>query len=202
MGSSKADLIVNGLPMGLRLCRTLESAGFDICVLGRPVPGFPFVEDVEPGAGPLSALSHASIPHEAEAVFVTSCDAILLTGEDARRLTALLASSDREAVVPRIDGSPQPLCAAYRAAAFDVAKELVSRGETRVRTWTESLRTGYLDEAALIAQELDPEHFCSANTPEEFARLSRLLVEKVVDGPVGRPDELDEFEGHSASNGA
>lgn len=203
MGADKADLVVGGLSLGQRLCRTLERAGFAILVLGREVAGYPVVADEMLGAGPLAALSGARLPDGIDAVFLAACDAVLLDGVDALRLVdQLLASQDFDATVPVLDGRPQPLCAAYRPNALIEATGLGRQGETRVMAWLEAIRVQYLGEVELAKLGLDPEHFRSANTREELDALCRVLLEIVVDGPVGRADKLDELEGHAATDGA
>ncbi|HRI42703.1 MAG TPA: molybdenum cofactor guanylyltransferase [Fimbriimonadaceae bacterium] len=202
MGANKADLVVGGVALGLRLCRTLDRAGFTVLVLGREVEGYRVSSDQEPGAGPLAALAGVRLPDGIDAVFVAACDAVLLEGLDARRLVDhLLANQGFDAVVPALDGRPQPLCAAYQPNALIAASGLSMKGETRVMAWLEAMRVQYLGEDDLVKLGLHPEHFRSANTPEEFDRLRRVLLEVVVDSPVGRAYELDELEGHAPTDG-
>jgi molybdopterin-guanine dinucleotide biosynthesis protein A len=70
-------------------------------------------------------------------VFVVSCDLPGFDSAIVRHLTE--AIGQKAAAVPQVNGRLQPLCALYRTASLDVARELVQGGERRVMRWLERL---------------------------------------------------------------
>src|SRR5580692_6938300 len=73
MGDDKARIVIDGVPMGLRLVRSLLSLEIPVTVLGRePIEGAAFVPDADAYAGPLAALEIFVPSHQH--VFIASCD--------------------------------------------------------------------------------------------------------------------------------
>jgi molybdopterin-guanine dinucleotide biosynthesis protein A len=132
MGQDKAKLLVEGEHLAARILRLLREAGITVTTCGRePVGTEPFLKDTEEFAGPLAAL--AEFQPQTDLVFVCSCD---LPGFDASIVTRLCEElGDGDAVVPQTDGRLQPLCALYRASAFQVVRELHGAGEKRIMSW-------------------------------------------------------------------
>lgn len=162
MGSSKAGLIVDHKPLGLRTAQILEAAGWPVTVLGRdPIAGYPLIQDAEVYAGPLAALR--GFHPQAELVFVASCDMPQFHGEVASVLAEQMSEAD--AIVPLVDGYPQLLCAVYRARAFD---EIPPDG-VRMRDWLACLNVQYIEELPFPTIWLR-----SANTLDELRKLTEL----------------------------
>lgn len=143
-------------------------------------PGIACTVDTVAGRGPLAGL--AAGLHwlrttgglaDTDAAFVTACDHPWLTAAAVQWLAARLG--DAEAVLPRVDGIVQPLCAVYRLALLGACDRLLAAGEaapsallqrhgSRVRMVdTDELRT------------LDPElrFLANVNTPDEYDRAHR-----------------------------
>jgi molybdopterin-guanine dinucleotide biosynthesis protein A len=161
MGENKAELLIDGEPLAVRIARLLGQKGVSVTVCGRePLAGHAFLRDAETFGGPLAALS-AFVP-SADLVFVASCD---LPGFNPAVVDELLKQiGDHEAAVPILDGRPQPLCALYRAKTFEVAKRLSSGGERRVAQWLEELdRTE--------VEGIDSDWLANVNTPEDLGRF-------------------------------
>ncbi len=131
MGTDKAFVEVDGVPMGQRVARALEDGGCDpvsfvggdavlLARLGRPVH-----PDRYPGEGPLggvlsalATLAPAGVEaDDAAAVVVAACDLPLLDGPTvARLLDAAGKSLDADAVVAR-SSRREPALALWRARA-------------------------------------------------------------------------------------
>lgn len=162
MGTDKASLTVDGVPIAKRLLGELPSA----TVLGRTqLPGAAFLEDTEEFAGPLACLRRF-VP-QAERVFVLSCDVVLFRSAVVAIFNSVLGEAD--AVMPVWEGFDQPLCGLYRASAFATLRDHPHL--VRVQDWTALLQVKRLDEDALTALRISPLWVQSANTPVDFQRL-------------------------------
>lgn len=163
MGSDKAALPVDGIPMAQRIADMLSRAGVAVTILGRaPIEGFAFVADAQEFQGPVATL-RAAAP-SAPLAFVASCD---LARFDARIVDVLAARlGDSEAAVPVVEGRLQPLCALYRQAAFDRLD-----GCQSMMSWLDRLAIREVTAEEMIAEGIQPLAVLGANTPEDFRRL-------------------------------
>lgn len=167
MGVDKARLKVAGVPLAERVAGALAAVTERVVVLGgEPISGFEFQQDADAFAGPLKAL--AAFDPETEIVFIASCD---LAKFDRRLVPALcsLLDANFDAVVPKIGGRSQPLCAVYRRSAIRLLAE--RDFVDRVMRWLDALRVREVVEDELQTMGLDPRSVMGANTPEELERL-------------------------------
>jgi molybdopterin-guanine dinucleotide biosynthesis protein A len=132
------------------------------------VAGVRRVVDERPGEGPLAALASALGAARGDALVVVGCDLPFLD----ERLLALLRdrAPDAEALVPRVGGRAQPLCARYRRSARAAALARLDRGERRLVALLDDLAVAYVEEPEL--RTLDPtlRTLTNVNTPEELTR--------------------------------
>lgn len=165
MGIDKADLLVDGVPLGRKIALALSSAGYPVKVLGRqPLAGFPFQKDIEEFGGPLIPLSEYRPTRES--VFVCACD---LPQFDERIVSLLSVKIGRSDVAaPEVNGRLQPLCGLYRSAAFDVARSLASEGRRSMMAWLERLAVVRVNETDFQSAGLDPEIALGVNTRAEL----------------------------------
>ena len=114
------------------------------------------------------------------AALVVACDMPLLQPALLRELVRLAPGHD--AVVPMLDGLPEPLCAVYTAACAEPARRLLDRGSYKV--------AGLLDEVnALRVPEgewrlLDPDglSFLNINREEDLEVAKGLLSQRMDNG--------------------
>ncbi|WP_425396919.1 molybdenum cofactor guanylyltransferase [Aeoliella sp.] len=182
MGSDKATLDFRGEPMLSYVVRRLSAAislEQMVCVAaqGQTLPKLPaevsVVRDRNRDCGPLEGLATGlTAAQDAHGVFVTTCDAPLVSPEFVTLLASML--KDHEAVVPQIDEQLYPLTAVYRPSAAKLADERLRRGERRVIDWVAELNTRYMSRGELA--KVDPELWSlrSCNTPEEYTALVEL----------------------------
>lgn len=155
------------------------------------------VRDMAPNRGPLPALLAGLIdlPGDVETVFVTGCDAPLLSATVIDWLFWRLAMAPEasapepvDAMVPADDDRLHPLCAAYRrschlgiaAAAMSGVSSLhglFEQGLVRARRVT-------VDEMRRVDRELGA--LVSCNTPEEYEAALRLAGFDSSPSPPGR----------------
>jgi molybdopterin-guanine dinucleotide biosynthesis protein A len=155
------------VPLAERIVRSLRVIDVPVTVLGRePVEGAEFLADSEQFAGPLAALSH--FRPSRELVFVVSCDVPRFDASLVKVLEGRMG--EHEAVVPVADGWRQPLCALYRASAFERLATVVASGRRSVMAWVDALRVVEVDEEELASLGVDPDAVRGVNTPEELQR--------------------------------
>jgi molybdopterin-guanine dinucleotide biosynthesis protein A len=191
MGLPKAALPFGSSTIIERLIDTLSMAFAEIVVVAAPLSDEPFSidrilrdraaaliieRDDAAFEGPVGALQRGLARAHGEIVFACSCDLPLLRFDLAPALCAMLAGDD--AVIPQIEGRPQPLCAAYRrgqAAAALAAME--TAGEHRLTLIAERLKVRTIDESALRAIDPDLRSFLNVNTAADYTRALRLAGE-------------------------
>jgi molybdenum cofactor guanylyltransferase len=166
MGRDKASIAIDGVPMAERIANGIRDLGIQVTVLGpHRLAGSVLVEDSEPFAGPLAALA-GFVPRSA-AVLVSSCD---LPSFDPRIVGTLVNRlPDKDAAVPVVEGFPQPLCAVYRADAFEVARTLMAEGARSMMAWLDRLNWAPVTEAELEAAGIDPGAAQGVNTERQLS---------------------------------
>lgn len=162
MGTDKATLVVNGLPMAQRLVNVLGEVGIaNIALAGSPE----LPDEAERYEGPMSGIvsgwRHLRAKHGtgADPVVVLSCDLPHL-GADA--ITALVdaANLHRHGAAAHDGDQLQPLIAAYRPEALDEIERAFTDGERSVRRCFLSWDLGQVD--------LPHEELVDADTPQDL----------------------------------
>jgi molybdopterin-guanine dinucleotide biosynthesis protein A len=186
MGQPKESLPFAGNTLLGRTVETLLECTWPVVVIGRggdqELPPIPLeasvITDDEPGKGPLAAMAtgfrtvkRRKELGERDAVFVTGCDAPFLGPMTVGWLAEELG--DAMAVMPKVGGVLQPLCALYRVSCLPVVEQLLRDGIATPRTLAEKVETHVLEEAEL--RQFDPElrFLRSVNTPEEYEQARR-----------------------------
>jgi molybdopterin-guanine dinucleotide biosynthesis protein A len=185
MGEPKALLDWRGRPA---VCRAVEVVregvdGGPVCVVRAPGQALPeldaiVVDDPVAFGGPLAALRVGleALAGRVDVAFACGVDTPLLVPAFVRSVCASLCVGD-DAVVPVIDGRPQPLLAAYRVALAPELQRLLDRGARGLRDIPGACVVRELPEAelradaALSASDPGLRSAANANTPEEWAAL-------------------------------
>jgi molybdopterin-guanine dinucleotide biosynthesis protein A len=131
MGSDKAMLEIEGIPMAVRVALAMRAAGAeDVFAIGGDAQaltalGLSFVRDGYPGEGPLGAIITALRACGDGVVMVTACD---MPWIGAAHITPLVEALDAS---PGIDVavSSQHLHAAWRASALPLLEKAFANGE-------------------------------------------------------------------------
>lgn len=175
MGVDKSSMTLNGEAMGSRIARLIAPNVSQVTVLGaKPLDGFSFLQDVEVHQGPLVALSH--FVGICDAVYVSSCDMPLFDPKIIRVLSNRLSNHDSDhAVVPMINGALQPLCAIYRASAFQMIKTVIAEGHRSMMAWLDTLWVEVMDSDELAQEGVDPRTLLSADNPDSWRALTETL---------------------------
>lgn len=173
MGQDKAMLLVDGVPMAVRVADALRAAGAtevwavggDPDALGRL--GLEVVGDERPGEGPFPATITA-LRHAGQAVVVVlSCDLLRPSPVAVKAVVAALQDAAPEvlAAVPVVGGHHQWTHAAWRAGARTALEAAHATGARSLR------RAGGTFQLVEV-HGLDPAQVADADTPAELAGAS------------------------------
>lgn len=175
MGQDKALLPWGAGTVIGRVASVMQSLFDEVLLVARdPSPykflGLPAVRDREEGLGPLGGLEAALRASSNSRLFVVACDMPFLEPALIRYVTSLPAVS---AVVPYLDGRPEPLHALYDRELLPLVERLLAAGERRVQALLAAadVRRVTIEEIRAFA---DPARvFANLNRPEDYQRALR-----------------------------
>lgn len=185
MGRDKASLVLGGVPFAARIARLLDAMCCEVLLVGgSPVDGAPgrAVGDPEGPRCALRGLVAALAGAAGDRVLVVATDLPLVTDS---LLRGIAAPSAADAVVPRPDGRPQPLCAVYRRApALERARERLASERLSLQGFLEGLSVEWVDGQRL--QHIDPDGtaLVNINTADDLER-ARALFDRRGAGATG-----------------
>jgi len=148
--------------------------------------GVPVHQDVRSGCGSLGGIHTALAKAMSPVVFCVACDMPFVDAGLVAFLLETMEGNACQAVVPTVDGEPEPLCAVYSRDILPVIERDLDAGVRRIKSTLVSLNI-----RAVSADEMrpfDPElrTFFNINTPEDLKRgsaLDGLLPESTGAGP-------------------
>jgi molybdenum cofactor guanylyltransferase len=201
MGSDKANLVLDGRSL-LQSVTAIMRLVFPEVILSvrqpRPETGLPQVCDDPSYAGPLAGLASGLAAAETPWVFAVACDMPFVVPEVIEllgkyRFKPLPASPCQgrrihlppdkgglrgvcfQAVVPVVQGYPQPLAAFYARNCLDVIRaHLDSGGKNSLQAVLERLDVCYVDEAEMLAVDPGLRSFFDLDTPQDVARAKSV----------------------------
>jgi molybdopterin-guanine dinucleotide biosynthesis protein A len=175
MGTNKAFVEVDGVPMIRRVLRVLTSCCTEVFIITKdPLIyahlGVPVVADEDEMQTPLAGVTTGLRAAQTPRAFVAACDLPFLSPEAVRLMADFAEGHD--AAVPHVDGRWHALHAVYATSAAPALDRLLASGVKRMITGLEALRV-----RRVTADELrraDPT-LCTLeniNTPRERGRAS------------------------------
>lgn len=175
MGTDKALLLLDGTPLIAHVIARLRPLASEIMIVGDQAGayrqfGIPVIPDPRPDQGPLAGIRTALLNTTAPRVFCCACDMPFLETALVSRLLEL-AVGGVSAVVPRVHGESEPLCAVYTREALPAIEAKLTAGEHRIRNALEGMPTRYVEEDDLRCFDPELRSFVNVNTPEDFARI-------------------------------
>jgi molybdopterin-guanine dinucleotide biosynthesis protein A len=132
--------------------------------LEQPIP-YRVVFDRKLAAGPMAGIEAGLAAARHDPVFVIACDMPYVTKEVA--MLAVAAARTCDAAVPRIDGRPEPVCAAYRKSALPHITASLNAGQRRAADVLASLDVTWLE-------NIDAGVVRSLNTPDDYLRFQTV----------------------------
>jgi len=169
MGRDKAHLPTGAGTLLERIVDRLSSVVDQVMVAGGPplsIPEVRWVPDARPSAGPLAGMAAGLAALSSDLAWIVACD---LPDVEPRLGELLFASaSDVDAVVPRVGGKPECLCAVYRASLAGRIVTMLDDGERRVTALLDGIRVRYVEAAELRRVDPDLRSFRNLNTEDEY----------------------------------
>ena len=131
--------------------------------------------DIFPDSGSLGGIFTGLTAARNEWGFVVACDMPFLNTDLILHMLAL--RPDYDAVVPLLNGYPEPTHAAYSSACLPHIQRRLEARELKIAGFFDDVRVRTLSEAEV--DDLDPERlsFFNVNTPEDLARAVTLAEE-------------------------
>ncbi len=182
LGRDKAVEPLGGEPLiGRVLSRVAQVADETVVVLNDAARAakLPLGEDVVtvvdryPNSGSLGGIFTGLEAARAEWVIVVACDMPFLNVELLRRILSLRAG--RDAVVPVVEGRPEPTHAAYSKRCLPHIERRLQANDLKISRFFEHVDVEYLPQSAV--DELDAGHlsFFNVNTEQDLERAKRMV---------------------------
>jgi molybdenum cofactor guanylyltransferase len=169
MGRDKAALPVGGQTMLAHLAGRLGAVVDEVIVAGHPttaMAGVRLIEDRYPRHGPLAGIHAGLLAARQPWAWVVGCD--LPDTEPALGRFLLGLADAYDAVVPRLDGKPQAVCAIYDCSLAPRIDAALRAGERSVRRLLGQCRVRYVPEDELRTVDPDLRSFRNLNTPADY----------------------------------
>lgn len=169
MGQDKASLLLGEHTLLQSVAAIVQPLFNDVIVSVRQPRAdcdLPQVSDNPAHAGPLAGLAAGLARAGTAWVFAVACDMPFITPQLITRLAGLREGVD--AVVPVVQGYPQPLAAFYATRSLCAVREVLNGGgKHSLREFLAGLKVRYVDEAEM--QAADPHSFFDLDTPQDVA---------------------------------
>lgn len=127
------------------------------------------IPDIYPDHGPMGGL-HASLKNcESEAMFVTTCDMPLITGELAKRICSEMTENTEEydaVIAVSDDGKYHPLCGVYKKKLYKEMEEYLQKDNNRVMAVLKKCHVRTVNLDAKTSKKLS-----NVNTIDEYEKL-------------------------------
>lgn len=176
MGCDKVTLLIGDQTLLQRAIGNMQRVFSQVAISVRqPRAGIGLTQlcDAYVDAGPLAGLC-AGLEHAGQTnmpwVFAVAADMPFVTAA----LVECLAQQRQgyQAVVPVMQGYPQPLAAFYASSCLhQVQDALRGTGNHSLRAVIEGLNVRYIDESELMESDVGLHSFIDLDTPQDLARL-------------------------------
>lgn len=175
MGSNKALLEVDGVPLITRAYRTLASLFHEVIIVTNTPQDYEFipcrkVADIYPEIGSIAGL-HSALTHSVTGLtFVTACDMPFVDQHIIRHLCDL-HREEFDAVIPVSAGGQEPLHALYTSQSRDIFESAIKNGERKIVDILPrmKLRLVTVEELTVVGDSRTA--FLNVNTPEQYGTI-------------------------------
>jgi molybdopterin-guanine dinucleotide biosynthesis protein A len=170
MGRDKAGLPAGDGTLVDHLARRLAPVVDETIIAGgsghASLEGVRLVADRYAGLGPLAGIQAGLAASRHAAVFVVGCD---LPDVEPALVTLLRGlAGDWDAVVPRIDGQAEGVCALYQRALASRVEDLLVAGERSIKRLLAASTVRYVSSEELRAVDPQLRSFRNINTPADY----------------------------------
>ena len=183
MGSDKASLVIDGIPLIARVGRAVSHLGPTVVVGGTAellialrehcsdLADLTHLADPSDDPGPFGAIVHGLRDTTAREILIVSCDLASLQRADVELLLEARRSGDADVSVPMVHGRRQWHALAISERTIPVLTE-------RHRNGVRSVRRGFSGVSQSILVSADPTFFSDLDTPEDVQRFSASEILK------------------------
>ncbi|NLK52745.1 MAG: molybdenum cofactor guanylyltransferase [Syntrophomonadaceae bacterium] len=178
MRKNKAFLPVGNLPIIERVLKELQEVCQELIIITNTPEeyqhlGVPVAVDLIPRKGPLSGVHAGLVFSKYYYNLVVACDMPFIHPKLATFL--LTQTPGFDAVIPRIQGQPQPLFAVYSKACIKPIERRLHSEKRRTTDLYQEIKVLWVEEE-VIRLIVDPEIvFCNVNTPQEWDRVNTRI---------------------------
>jgi len=182
LGQNKALLRIGGRTLIERVVEAIAPLTAEVIVVvaspeqaaALPLPpSVRVVSDRHPGCGSLGGIFSGLAASREPWILAMACDMPFLNPTLLRHL--MTARRGVDAVVPYLEGQPQPLHALYRKTCLAHIESRLRAGQLKIASLFAAVRVRYVDEATI--DRIDPGHrsFFNINTPADLEEAQSLL---------------------------
>jgi len=175
LGRNKALLRIGGRALIERVVEAIAPLTAEVIVVvaspeqaaALPLPPTArVVSDRYPGCGSLGGIFSGLAASREPWILAMACDMPFLNPALLRHL--MTARRGVDAVVPYLEGQPQPLHALYRKTCLAPIEGMLRSGQLKIASLFTAVRVRYVDEATI--DRIDPDHrsFFNINTPADL----------------------------------
>jgi molybdenum cofactor guanylyltransferase len=130
----------------------------------------PVVNDVLPGRSSLNGLYSALWHSPGQYTLCIACDMPFL--KSALLSLLIEVAHDVQAVVPRVDGRLETLCAVYEKTCIRPFHEAIQTGILKIQSALATVQTRYVEADEMRKVDPDLTSFVNVNTQDDLTRIS------------------------------
>ncbi len=180
LGQDKALARLAGVPMAKRVAQALLAVSGEIVLITNDLArheglGIPMHRDLVPDLGPVGGVYTALCVTSTTWCLVVGCDYPLVTPASLTRVLDRAARTRADVVVPRLDGRPQPLLAAYRRTCLPALEARVRGRQLKMVELFSDLQVDWLPMRDFLHAGDVERSFHNVNTPEDLARAESFV---------------------------
>ena len=181
LGRDKAIEPIAGEPIIARVIKRLASLTDETVVVVNnaarakelPLPDDTKIAvDIYPDSGSLGGIFSGLAAADSDWGFVVACDMPFLDPRLIAHMLTLRCGYD--AVVPMLDGYPEPTHAAYSKACLPYIEDRLKARRLKIAGFFDDVRVRYVSQQEVEDYDADRLSFFNVNTPEDLARALAL----------------------------
>lgn len=175
MGFDKASLMLGEQTLLQRVIATMQQI-FPHVIISvrqpRPEINWPQICDAKLNAGPLAGLADSMCCITTPWAFAVACDMPFVVAKVVEHLARRRAG--HQAVVPVVQGHPQPLAAFYADSCLQVMRENLTAQDGSLRGVLKRLDVCYVDEAEMLDADPHLRSFFDLDTPQDVVQAMKM----------------------------
>jgi molybdopterin-guanine dinucleotide biosynthesis protein A len=175
MGSDKAFLQHEGQTLLDRSLAVARSISADVWIVGNKQKFSTYgrvLEDIFPERGPLGGIHSALLASQNNLNLMVAVDMPFVSPAFLEYFASVARASDVMAVIPRVEGRLQPLCAIYRRDFAAIAETALLAGNNKIGPLFVGVSIRVIEEEELVRCGFSRDLFRNLNTPQDLAAFN------------------------------